>query len=120
MLMRWFLAVGLCVTLAAVAAASGGAEDRFMPNPNTARTEEAPSLPSAGGKYRVLLRKIYVPQDKGSYGQFSDYGMYTGDSWAGFNNLPPGHWVYVYPHWYIWREVANPNAKSPVRVEPRQ
>jgi hypothetical protein len=113
MSMRWFLALGLCVALAAVAAASGDSEERNLPNANTARVEEAPSFPSVGGKYRVLLRKIHVPQDKASYGLFSDYGMYTGDSWAGYNNLPPGYWVYVYPHWYIWRDCVKPNATLP-------
>ena len=24
--------------------------------------------------------------------------------WAGYKGLPKGHWVYVYPHWYIWEE----------------
>jgi hypothetical protein len=59
------------------------------------------------------LRKIHVPQDGQAYGKFTDYGMYTGNSWAGYNNLPPGYWVYVYPHWYIWRDCANPNIVVP-------
>jgi hypothetical protein len=63
-----------------------------------------------------------VPQDKATYGNFSDYGSpgrtthptvvaYT--SWAGYNNLPPGYWVYVYPHWYIWRDCVKPDATLP-------
>jgi hypothetical protein len=113
MSMRWFLAAGLCVTVVAVAAASGGSEERNLPDPNKAAVEEAPSLPSVKGKYRVLLRKIHVPQDGQAYGKFTDYGMYTGNSWAGYNNLPPGYWVYVYPHWYIWRDCVNPNIVVP-------
>jgi hypothetical protein len=116
---RWFLAPGLCVALAAVAAASGGSEERNLPDPNKAVVEEAPSLPTVAGKYRVLLRKIHVPQDKASYGLFTDYGMYTGDSWAGYINLPAGYWVYVYPHWYIWRDCVNPNATLPPGKRPQ-
>jgi hypothetical protein len=116
MSLRWFLAAGLCVTLAAVAAASGGSEERFLPDPNKARVEDSPAEGSVNGKYRVLLRKIRVPQDKDSYGLFHDYGMYTGDSWAGYINLPPGHWVYKYPYWYIWRDCVKPNA-PPIGVK---
>jgi hypothetical protein len=63
--------------------------------------------PSVGGKYRNLLRRIEVEQDKNGYGVFSDYGYYTGTSYAGYNDLPVGYWVYVYPHWYIWGEAAS-------------
>ena len=113
MSMRWFLALGLCVALAAVAVASDSSEDRNLPNPSKAVVEQAPSLPSVNGKYRVLLRKIYVPQDTQAYGKFADYGMFTGNAWAGYNNLPPGYWVYVYPNWYIWRDCVKPNATLP-------
>ena len=27
--------------------------------------------------------------------------------YAGFTGLPAGHWVYVYPYWYIWRDLAD-------------
>ena len=107
MSMRWLLAAGLLVACAAVAAASNDYDGRMLPDPNKARVEEPPQLPSVYGKYRVLLRKIHVPQDTNAYGQFTDYGMYTGNAWAGFNDLPPGYWVYVYPHWYIWRDQPN-------------
>ncbi len=113
MLTRWFIAVGLGVAIAAVAVASGGSEERNLPDSNKARTEEAPPLPTVNGKYRTLLIKIHVPQDKASYGLFSDYGMCECPSWAGYNNLPTGYWVYVYPHWYIWRDCVNPNFVVP-------
>jgi hypothetical protein len=60
---------------------------------------------SVNGKYSKLLKTIEVPQDKGSYGEFSDYGSYSSKSYAGYNDLPAGYWVYVYPHWYIWGEM---------------
>jgi hypothetical protein len=71
---------------------------------------------SVNGKYSKLLKVINVPQDQADYGAFSDYGYYTGTSWAGFDNLPVGYWVYVAPNWYIWGQqgnaaVAPPNAK---------
>ena len=54
------------------------------------------------GKYSSLLRRFSVPNDKQSYGEFHDYGQYPATSYAGFNDLPAGYWVYVFPHWYIW------------------
>ena len=59
---------------------------------------------SVGGKYGKLLRRIHVPQDRQGYTDFSEYGQYQGTDYAGHANLPPGFWVYVYPHWYIWGE----------------
>jgi len=67
-----------------------------------------PTLPpdavraSVNGKYTNLLTTIYVPDDRGSYGDFDDWGYYSGTSYAGYTNLPAGYWVYVYPNWYIW------------------
>lgn len=56
------------------------------------------------GKYQMLLRQISVPDDKDNYGEFKDYGHYESRSYAGFDDLPKGYWVYVAPYWYIWRE----------------
>jgi len=95
--------------------ASDDTEQRGLTNPNKPRVEEPPSIGSVNGKYRVLLRKIHVPQDEQSYGKFSDFGMYTGNSYVGINDLPPGYWVYVHPHWYIWRDCVKPDY-----VDPRQ
>jgi hypothetical protein len=120
MLKRWLLAAGLLAAFAAVAAASDDADGRMLPDPNQARVEEPPQLPSVHGKYRVLLRKIHVPQDTNAYGKFTDYGMYTGNAWAGYNDLPPGYWVYVYPNWYIWRDCVKPNLIVPQVPNPNQ
>ena len=62
------------------------------------------SKASVQGKYRNLLRAISCPMDKESYGEFHDYGYYTGAEWRGHKNIPSGHWVYLYPRWYIWGE----------------
>jgi HEAT repeat protein len=65
-----------------------------------------PAKASAEGKYRTLLRRIKVPQDRDQYKDYCDYGHFEGNSWAGYSDLPPGYWVYVYPHWFIWGELA--------------
>jgi hypothetical protein len=62
------------------------------------------TLASVKGKYRNLLRAISVPQDRQSYTDFREWGYYTGTEYYGYKNLPAGHWVYVYPRWYIWGE----------------
>jgi hypothetical protein len=68
-------------------------------------TKAVPGKAHGDGKYQKLLRRIRVPRDKQSYGEFHDYGQYEGSEWAGFTDLPTGFWVYVYPHWYIWGEM---------------
>lgn len=62
---------------------------------------------SLDGKYEKLLAIIEVPTDKATYGQFNDYGPYTGSSWKGYKRIPPGIWVYVAPNWYIWERPSN-------------
>jgi hypothetical protein len=66
--------------------------------------KEALEKATADGKYTKLLAVIRVPDDKDDYGEFNDYGFYDGTSWAGYEGLPKGNWVYVYPHWYIWEK----------------
>lgn len=73
-------------------------------SPPVLDADEAQSRASVGGRYRVLLRKIEVPGDWLSYGAFCDWGFWSGTSYAGIEDLPPGHWVYVHPNWYVWQE----------------
>jgi hypothetical protein len=63
---------------------------------------------TAQGKYRRLLRVLYMPGDQAGFGQFKDYGSWAGNSYNGENNLPTGYWVYSWPRWYIWGEVTPP------------
>jgi hypothetical protein len=86
---------------------------------NKALAGLAPGKASVNGKYRKLLRKFKVAEDRGSYGDFTDYGYYTGTSWRGHVNLPPGYWVYVYPNWYIWGEVKPGKGAPPPPPLPR-
>jgi hypothetical protein len=71
---------------------------------NKAVGDAAAIKASVNGKYRKLLRRIHVPQDKANYTEFRDYGQYQATDYAGHQNIPAGYWVYVYPHWYIWGE----------------
>ena len=59
---------------------------------------------SEGGKYRHLLHVVPSPADHGVYTGQKDFGFWTGNAYAGRENLKPGHWVYVYPRWFIWRD----------------
>ena len=72
---------------------------------------------SVDGKYRRLVKKIEVRDDYQRFGAFNDYGHWDGTEYAGHKDLLPGHWVYVYPNWYIWAEVAVPPEVKPA-AEP--
>jgi hypothetical protein len=59
------------------------------------------------GKYAMLLRQFKVEKDFEKYGAFRDAGPRTTvTDYAGQTGLPAGRWVYVYPYWYIWRDLA--------------
>jgi len=58
------------------------------------------------GKYRMLLRQFRMPQDRDRHGAFADLGFRSLSRYAGLRDLPDGHWVYVAPYWYLWRERA--------------
>lgn len=70
--------------------------------------QDAAIVASVNGKYARLLRVIEVPADRNQYGEFNDHGHWQGNAWAGYTNLPPGYWVYVYPDWYIWGDQQDP------------
>lgn len=76
--------------------------------------EEAWRKAQVNGKYSMLLRQFKAPQDAGQYGDFRDLGARQIANYAGRTDLPKGHWVYVHPFWYIWRDVAGtPRVKRP-------
>ena len=76
--------------------------------PKELPADEARNKASVDNKYRRLLKKIAVEKDVNQFGAFYDYGKWEYTSYAGHAELPVGHWVYVYPNWYIWAEVAEP------------
>src|SRR3954468_17788664 len=61
--------------------------------------EEALVKARVDGKYQMLLRQIKAPDDEKEHGAFKDLGLQTRDGQA-------GHWVYVAPYWYVWRDLA--------------
>src|SRR5262245_13784780 len=75
---------------------------------------------NCGGKYEMLLRQIRVPGDAEKYGAFHDLGPQRTATHAGHKNLPPGHWVYVAPYWYIWRVRTTDPRPAPRAWGPEQ
>jgi hypothetical protein len=73
-----------------------------------ALTEALEKKASVDGRYKTLLRRIKVPPDGLTSFSFRDVGTLSHalPLYAGHRNLPAGYWVYVYPYWYIWRDVA--------------
>ena len=61
-------------------------------------------LASVDRKYRHLLHVIHAPADQNVYTGQKDFGFWNGHTYATQENLKPGHWVYLYPRWYIWRD----------------
>jgi hypothetical protein len=68
--------------------------------------EDALKKAQVNGKYRMLLRQFKVPQDIKLGGEFHELGLFGVPSYAGQTGLPTGYWVYVYPYWYIWRDLT--------------
>jgi len=59
------------------------------------------------GKYSKLLMKIKRPGDRRQYKRFVEYGYQPYGlrlgKWA-----PEGFYVYLYPNWYIWKNLKKP------------
>lgn len=79
---------------------------------------EQPQPQTAKGHYQTLLRQIEVAKDREQYGDFYDYGYWSGTSYAGQENLPPGFWVYLAPNWYIFKDAASGSAGAPAAPRP--
>jgi hypothetical protein len=92
---------------------------RAAENPNV---NTGPASPRS--RYRTLLKQIEVPDDRKSYGDFCDFGYWSGSTYAGHNDLPAGYWVYLAPNWYIYQQdVTNQAATAsagPRRWGPEQ
>lgn len=56
---------------------------------------------SANGKYSNLIQKLQCKKDKKTYGEYQDYGYWSGGAWCG-DVGKAGYWVWVYPNWYVW------------------
>lgn len=77
-------------------------------NPAQVHCQPTPSAlerARCGGKYRDhrLLGCYAMPKDPTVQGrELLDFGPWGGASWAGWDYLPAGNWVWVRPCWYIW------------------
>jgi hypothetical protein len=63
------------------------------------------SVASVNGKYSDLIQVVNCPSNRGSYGEFYDWGYWSGTYWCG-QSTQPGYWVWANPNWYIWRTVG--------------
>ena len=97
------------VFLAMLACAGGSAGQKATP---TLGLEAALKKATADGKYEMLLRQIKVEKDPNADADFQDAGYREQREYAGHADLPNGHWVYVAPYWYIWRDLkATPKVR---------
>jgi hypothetical protein len=105
---RWLAVLGVFALVMGASNSPADEPDR------TARGAKFQALPPekalrkahGGGKYQMLLRQIKAPQDAAQYADFRDLGLRQVKEYAGVTDLPKGYWVYVYPYWYIWRDLA--------------
>ena len=66
---------------------------------------------SANGKYSGLLQELTCAADRAKYGEYRDYGYWSGGSWCGQQGKA-GFWVWVNPTWYVWASKASSDASS--------
>ncbi len=88
------------VTTAGLLVASAAKAPQALP------LQESLEKARVDGRYAMLLRQVKVEKDFEKYGAFRDVGPRTVTDYAGLTGLPAGYWVYVYPYWYIWRDLA--------------
>jgi hypothetical protein len=62
--------------------------------------------PSVGGKYTDLITKFECAKDQAQYGSYNDYGKEKAYNQYCGAKAPAGYWVYVAPHWYVWKNKA--------------
>src|SRR5262249_5060505 len=100
---RWGLGLGLLILLILPARSPGDSDKaKNQAPPQPLPLEEALVKARVNGKYEMLLRQIKVAADFNQHTDFHDLGSQNQANYAGFTDLPSGHWVYVYPYWYIW------------------
>ena len=68
----------------------------------------------AKNHYQTLLKTLEMPGDQARYGDFYNYGYWSGTSYAGHDDLPPGYWVYLAPNWYIYKDAGEGPASAAV------
>jgi len=78
-------------------------------------------LKKAHGRWQIYQAAGRHPRARrqGDYGEFKDYGAFDGTEWASYKGLPKGNWVYVYPHWYIWKRRTNKGGTGDFQIAGR-
>jgi hypothetical protein len=102
-LYRPILAAGALLALLVLPGASAEKQPQTADEP---ALEAALKKARVNGKYEMLLRQIKVVKDRDRYSAFRDTGLQDRVEYAGHKDLAKGHWVYVAPYWYIWRDLA--------------
>ncbi len=80
-------------------------EKGAMPKP--LEPEEALKKARADGKYQMLIAQIKDEAGYEANGAFKDLGLKSGAEVGNHKDAPRGHWVYVYPYYYVWRDLAS-------------
>lgn len=70
------------------------------------------ALKKAGinNKYKMLLYQFKASaEDQKNYPPVRDFGRRDLREYGDLRNLRSGYWVYVRPHWYVWRDQTSEN-----------
>jgi len=80
---------------------SGSRENAPETSGPVTNERNVPAAATVNGKYSNLVQVMHCPRDRGSYGEFSDYGWWGGGPWCDQTGKA-GYWVWVAPDWYVW------------------
>jgi len=122
---RFLVSVGI-LAVGAIGVAVAQERESKPVDTGLIQVDRAPGVrtpqPGPRGRYKTLLQTIEVPADRAQYGDFYDYGYWSGTSYAGHDGLRPGYWVYLAPNWHIYRDAADESAagQSPRGWGPEQ
>ncbi len=70
---------------------------------------------SVDGKYTNLIQVMECERDGAKYGNYKDYGYWSGGNWCG-DIGKAGYWVWVYPKWYVWSQKSSLRKKIPQKA----
>jgi len=84
---------------------SAGGMAAEMNRPESVQLAQSRWVMGCGSRYRYrgLMRRLYIPGDRGRYGNCREWGLWQGRSYKGHHRLPRGYWVWRAPYWYIYR-----------------
>ena len=84
--------------------ASGLKKQRLVESGSGEPGQSGEAKASVNGKYHDLLQTVNCPADAKSYGEFYEWGFWSGTSWCG-QKVQAGFWIWVSPNWYIWKSM---------------